>query len=371
MVTARWPGLCCVVSCRSQPLSLDAVRDVHHGFSAPPTESIADMRAPRRPFRVATLLPFSATLILIALVVTCSSAEAQQIAGCQTQKSWTIDQPGKDHIKLIGQVQINCTDETFFADEIEIFNDQNRVIATGNVVFTSGTSRIAAERADFNTVTKTGTFYQAAGSATMQDDKPPTPRPGRPAKPEKSMFGTQEADVYFYGEKIDKVGEKKYKVTKGGFTTCLQPTPRWKLTSGTVTVKLEHYALLTNALMKVKDVPILYLPAFYYPMRKDDRATGFLIPTYGASTIKGQTLSNAFFWAISRSQDATFMHDWFSKTGQAFGGEYRYIQGPGSDGYIRAYNLREHEASYTTDGVETTTPERTSYQINGNMSQKI
>ena len=39
------------------------------------------------------------------------------------------------------------------------------------------------------------------------------------------------------------------------------------------------------------------------------------------------------------------MHDWFSKTGQAFGGEYRYIQGPGSDGYIRAYNLREHEAT--------------------------
>jgi len=329
------------------------------------------MRASRRPFRVATLLPFSATVLLIALALTCRPAEAQQIAGCQTQKSWTIDQLGKDHIKLIGQVQVNCTDETFFADEIEMFTDQNRVIATGNVVFTSGTSRIAAERADFNTVTKTGTFYQAAGSATLQDDQPPTPRPGRPVKPEKSMFGTQEADVYFYGEKIDKVGEKKYRVTKGGFTTCLQPTPRWKLTSGTVTVRLEHYALLTNSLMRVKDIPILYLPVFYYPVRKDDRATGFLIPTYGASTIKGQTLSNAFFWAISRSQDATFMHDWFSKTGQAFGGEYRYIQGPGSDGYIRAYNLREHEATYTTDGVDTTTPERTSYQINGNMSQKI
>ena len=143
------------------------------------------------------------------------------------------------------------------------------------------------------------------------------------------MFGTQEADVYFYGEKIDKVGEKKYRVTKGGFTTCLQPTPRWKLTSGTVTVRLEHYALLTNSLMRVKDVPILYLPVFYYPVRKDDRATGFLIPTYGASTIKGQTLSNAFFWAISRSQDATFMHDWFSKTGQGVRRRIPVHPGPG------------------------------------------
>ena len=36
--------------------------------------------------------------------------------------------------------------------------------------------------------------------------------------------------------------------------------------------------------MRVKDVPLLYLPAMYYPINKDDRATGFLMPTYGTST---------------------------------------------------------------------------------------
>ena len=88
------------------------------------------MRASRRPIRVATLLPFTASLVLIAtLTLSPRPAAAQQIAGCQTQKSWTIDRLGKDHIKLIGQVQVNCTDETFFADEMEMFTDQNRVIA--------------------------------------------------------------------------------------------------------------------------------------------------------------------------------------------------------------------------------------------------
>ena len=68
----------------------------------------------------------------------------------------------------------------------------------------------------------------------------------------------------------------------------------------------------------------MYLPIFYYPINKDDdRSTGFLLPIYGASTVRGQSLSNAFFWAIDRSQDATFTHDWYSKTGQGFGGEYR------------------------------------------------
>ena len=66
-------------------------------------------------------------------------------------------------------------------------------------------------------------------------------------------------------------------------------------------------------------------------VNEEDRATGFLIPTYGTSTVRGQTISNAFFWAINRSQDATFAHDWFSKTGQGYGAEYRFIANPTSD----------------------------------------
>ena len=54
------------------------------------------------------------------------------------------------------------------------------------------------------------------------------------------------------------------------------------------------------------------------------------MPSYGSSSYKGQTISNAFFWAIGRSQDATFLHDWFSKTGQAVAGEYRYVSLGGS-----------------------------------------
>ena len=73
-------------------------------------------------------------------------------------------------------------------------------------------------------------------------------------------------------------------------------------------------------MLKVKGVPLFYLPVMYYPTNKEDRATGFLMPTYGTSTLRGQSIHNAFFWAINRSQDATLLHDWFSKTGQGFGG---------------------------------------------------
>jgi LPS-assembly protein len=110
----------------------------------------------------------------------------------------------------------------------------------------------------------------------------------------------------------------------------VQPTPRWELVSGTTTLTVDKRALLKSTVLKVKDVPVFYLPYMYYPINRENRSTGFLMPTYGNSTVRGRTLNNAFFWAISRSQDATIYHDWFSKTGQSLGGEYRYTRTQGS-----------------------------------------
>jgi LPS-assembly protein len=331
-------------------------------FPLAPVARLLDLLTLRPAPRV-LLLPVAATLMLSA-----GAASAQQIGNCQSTKQWVMDRLTKDHLKLTGQVEVQCGDQSFAADEVELFSDEHRLIATGSVVFTDGGNRIAADRLEYNTETKTGTFFNATGTATLPDQA--KKKPGRPA--EKSMFGTAEPDVYFYGEKISKVATQKYRITHGGFTTCVQPTPRWRLTSGTVILNLEHYAILTNSLFRVKSVPVFYLPVFYYPISKDDRATGFLIPTYGSSTIRGQTLSNAFFWAISRSQDATVLHDMYSKTGQGAGAEYRYVASAGSDGQIRFYDLREHEAQYTnTAGTVTTTPARKSYQIQGTLSQKL
>ena len=174
-----------------------------------------------------------------------------------------------------------------------------------------------------------------------------------------------EPDIYFYGETIDKIGPDKYRIHKGGFTSCVQPSPRWEIVSGNATVNLHDYALLRNAVVRVKDVPVFYLPVMYYPIQDDDRATGFLLPTYGRSTYRGTSISNAFFWAISRNQDATFMHDWFASRGQGGGGEYRYIVSPQSQGDFRAYALKEH----ASDTGDPSAPERTSYQLSGNVTQ--
>jgi lipopolysaccharide assembly outer membrane protein LptD (OstA) len=98
---------------------------------------------------------------------------------------------------------------------------------------------------------------------------------------------------------------------------------------------------------------------------------GFLIPTYGTSSLRGRSLSNAFFWAIDRSQDATFFHDWFTRTGMGEGGEYRYISGPQSAGNFRAYRFVQHETEFNESGQTTTLPAETNFEFNGTMTQAL
>jgi LPS-assembly protein len=298
------------------------------------------------------------------LVLVTSMASAQDMSNCSLAQGLRSEQRGENHRLVYGSrdhpVQLDCKDMQFMATFLEIFNDKNLAIAQGDVVFEASGTRIYAERLEFNLKTKTGTFYNASGTASMGN------------RPQQSMFGTQPADAMFWGEEIHKLGPKKYKLVRGNFTTCVQPTPRWDIGSDAITINLDDYALLTNSVFRVKGVPVMYLPLFYYPIQEDDRATGFLIPTYGASTVRGQTISNAFFWAIGRSHDATIFHDWFSKTGQGTGAEYRYVLSPGSQGTSTVQFVNERATTEVSpDGVERQRDGSRSYSVRGNLIQRL
>ena len=50
-------------------------------------------------------------------------------------------------------------------------------------------------------------------------------------------------------------------------------TPRWEVTSGTLSLNLDDYAFARNTLLRVKGVPMLYLPVICYPIQDSQRAT--------------------------------------------------------------------------------------------------
>ena len=310
---------------------------------------------------------FLAVIVLVSGHLTApSEARAQSdISGCKLGRSTqpTLLQIGPNQHRLTGSVeqpvQIDCDDLQLFADRVELFRAEGKVLAEGHIVFVSGTNRISAERMEFNTRTRTGTFYVASGTAIM--------RQGTPSQ----AAGEQEPYAFFWGDELHKIGPTKYRIVRGGFTACVQPTPRWEVSSGSLTLNLDDYVLLKNAVFKVKGVPLLYMPLFYYPMEEDNRSTGFVLPSYGTASIAGQKLSNGFFWAIGRSHDAMFVHDWFSKTGQGMGARYRYTLGGGSQGAAEFYRLNEKALTTTVNGATAEIPGQQSFTIRGDLVQTL
>ena len=266
-----------------------------------------------------------------------------------------------NRIRFIGNVELQPPNSMvkFSADVVDVFYDQNRLEARGNVVFAEPDGRIAAERVEFDLGKGTGIFYDASGIMAM----------GKYAN--QRQFAGQDPDVYFYGEKIEKLPERKYRITKGAFTTCVQPTPRWELTSSSVSITLDDYAIAKSTVLRVKGIPLLYLPLVYYPLQQNERATGFLLPTYGRSTYGGQRISNGFFWAMGRSRDFTAMHDWYTRGGQGYGGEYRYVEDAQSSGTMKVYRFLRQDTSYDSNGTSVVLPGQDSFQVQAAVNHRL
>ena len=255
-------------------------------------------------------------------------------------------------------VEVRCGNVLLIAQEIDQLIAEDRYIARGDVVFQQVGTRIVADRGEFDRKTRLGFFENASGTLQLTDKQI-----------DRSLFAYQEPEAVFVAERIEKTGPQSYRLTNARFSACVQPTRRWEVTASRLSFTVDKYAVMRNAVMRVKDVPMLYLPFFYYPIQEDGRATGFLMPSYGSSSFRGFTLSNAFFWAISRSQDATLYHDWFTSSGQGFGADYRFIGGTNSQGDARFYMIRE-KATFADDGT-LISPGRKSYEVRGSISQSL
>jgi len=287
-----------------------------------------------------------------------SIAEVFANVDWQSQAQYQAD----GSLRLERDVQLGSEDEGWqlFAEEAFLQPADSRITASGNIVFVTAEVRIAAERVEFDMTDRSAVFHDAYGSVNMRGEV------------EQSMFGAQEPEMFFFGEQIERTGPRSYRLTRGAFTSCVQPTPRWEVVSSAIDINLDEHLLLRNAVIEVKGVPVLYLPWMYYPIQEDGRATGVLMPTYGASTYRGSSISNAFFWAIGRSQDATALHDYFmSSGGQGLGGEYRYTRGGASSGFGRYYFLDEPGGETTYRGAAQELPQRRSYQLRGQATQEV
>jgi len=221
-----------------------------------------------------------------------------------------------------GNVEIIQMDQTLKADVVE-YNQRTQVAqATGNVVYTEGGDRLECDFLEINLETRQGLVREG------------------------ELFYERE-NFYLYGNQIEKLGENRYRIEKGKFTTCDGAKPSWHFTCREADVTLEGLAKVKGATFRVKDYPLLYFPYFIFPA-KTKRQSGLLVPSVGSSSSEGIKLNNAYYWAISSNTDATFYLDLATKKGVGVGGEYRYVTSATSQGRLFGYFIEEN-SSYQND----------------------
>ena len=122
--------------------------------------------------------------------------------------------------------------------------------------------------------------------------------------------------------------EQKTKFTKSIFTLCdyrkNDKCPPWSLQAKEMLHdKKKKTIYYDNAVIKVYDFPILFLPKLSHPDPTVDRRSGFLIPSFSDSKNLGAGFDIPYFWALDKDKDFTLRNKLFASENPLFLGEYR------------------------------------------------
>jgi len=162
------------------------------------------------------------------------------------------------------------------------------------------------------------------------------------------VHGQIQPNVTYGADRVERIDQNYYHMERAWFTSCSQPTPRWRFTSSRANFKKEDYMEMWNSVLYIKKVPVFYLPYLRYPL-DEERSTGFLMPAIGYNGQKGFAYSQSFYWAMRRNMDATFTLDYYSARGLGAASEYRYLFPRGIGGQLQLYYFRfNDEELYNT-----------------------
>lgn len=202
-----------------------------------------------------------------------------------------------------GNVDVHFGIYRLQADDVLIYEAENKIVAHGSVIFDQGDDqRITGASAVWNYKTKLGVFEDSTGFTNQTDD------------------GTV---IYFTADRVERVGLNEIVITNGVFTACEEAVPKWSFTAAKATIRTNDKLRLQGAKFRVKSVPLVIVPFASIPIKKKGRSSGFLTPTIGYSGRKGARISTAYYKTLGDSADVTFRGDIFSARGFGYGMDVR------------------------------------------------
>jgi len=185
-------------------------------------------------------------------------------------------------VKAEGNVSVRWNENELHADQITLEKVKARLQARGDLRLRARDYRLTADSMDLGIDDETGIFRNV--QISLGD------RPGG-----------------FGGRLIEKHLGQNYTIRHGYYTTCHlreDGNPDWDISAEKIDVQAEQHGTMQNGLLRVRGVPILYLPYFVFPVG-GQRRSGLLQPNIGNSSVRGAIYYQPFFWDVSKHIDLT------------------------------------------------------------------
>lgn len=125
--------------------------------------------------------------------------------------------------------------------------------------------------------------------------------------------------------RLSRFGDERFVMDRGRITFCEPGNDAWAIRAAELEIHTdEGYGEARHMRFEVADVPVFYLPYFYFPI-DDRRRSGFLYPSLGYSDTDGADIATPYYFNIAPNIDDTFTPRYVSKRGLVLENELRYL----------------------------------------------
>lgn len=108
-------------------------------------------------------------------------------------------------------------------------------------------------------------------------------------------------------------------------TRCEPGSNVWQVTGRSIDIEDGAiFATARNAVVRIKDVPVFYVPWLRFPI-SDDRQSGWLFPSIGFSDESGFDLALPYYFNIAKNFDATVTPRVVTQRGFSISGQVRHL----------------------------------------------
>jgi len=132
-------------------------------------------------------------------------------------------------------------------------------------------------------------------------------------------------DGYYYGSKIMKREDKPFYIKDGKYTTCDAEKPHYWIESKMMKLVPKDKVYAKPLILKIYGVPVFYFPVGIFPIHSGGRQSGWIIPSYGESSVRGSFLEHGgYYWAPNDYFDSRLLGNFYDKKGVEFNFRNRY-----------------------------------------------